>query len=153
MWWEICQNNIHFIYIHRRNQFAVNTSLRSHKNNFYEDIIDRCKAELDENEDNRFLKRFRFHFVYFYGLIKKEAERNGIKPSIKKLVDDNEYLKKFTNPIFERIVERIINLFYDEVDKDKYQNAPIRDLTMSLKHLEKLESKIMSRLPKFNLDK
>ena len=120
---------------------------------FYEDVLDRCKAELEENEDNRFLKRFRFHFVYFYGLIKKEAERNGIKPSIKKLVDDNEYLKKFTNPIFERIVERIINLFYDEVEKDKYQNAPIRDLTMSLKHLEKLESKIMSRLPKFNLDK
>ena len=118
---------------------------------FYEDILERCKKEAEKKDENRFLKRFRYHFLYFYGLIKKEAESQGIKPASKKLVNDKEYLSNFTDPIFARIVERIVDLFYDEVEKDKYQNAPIRDLTMSSKHLQKLENKIMSRLPKLNI--
>ena len=82
----------------------------------------------------------------------KELEKNDLKISVKKLVDDKDYLKKFTEPLYGRIVERIIDLYYDEVEKDEYKNAPIRDLTISSKHLAKLESKIMSKLPKVDLN-
>lgn len=119
---------------------------------FYEDILERCKAEAKKKEENRFLKRFRFHFLYFYRKIMKELEKNDLKISVKKLVDDKDYLKKFTEPLYGRIVERIIDLYYDEVEKDEYKNAPIRDLTISSKHLAKLESKIMSKLPKVDLN-
>ena len=119
---------------------------------FYEDILERCKIEVKKKEENRFLKRFRFHFLYFYRKIVKALEKNDVKISLKKLVDDKEYLKKCTEPLFERIVERIINLYYDEVEKDEYKNAPIRDLTISSKHLSTLENKIMSRLPKINFE-
>ena len=82
----------------------------------------------------------------------KELEKNDVKVSAKKLVDDKEYLKKFTDPLYERIVEKVINLYYDELEKDEYKNAPIRDLTISSKHLSKLENKIMSRLPKVDFN-
>ena len=36
-------------------------------------------------------------------------------------------------------------------EKDQYKNAPIRDLTISSKVLEKLDKVIMSRLPKLDI--
>ena len=57
--------------------------------------------------------------------------------NVKKLVDNEEYLQKLTKPIFEKIVDKIINLYHLEVEKDQYKNAPIRDLTISSKVLEK----------------
>ena len=117
----------------------------------YEEILKKCSEEAKENENNRFLKRFRFHFLYFYRKIIKESEKKNIKISDKKIADDEEYLEKVSGPIFERIVEKIISLYHLEVEKDEYKNAPIRDLTISSKVLEKLEKAIMSRLPKIDL--
>lgn len=118
---------------------------------FYEDILNRCSKETELNEENRFLKRFRFHFLHFYRKIMKEIEKNGLKINVKKLVDDAEYLEKLTKPLFEKIVDKIINLYHLEVDKDQYKNAPIRDLTISSKVLEKLDKVIRSRLPKIDI--
>ena len=81
----------------------------------------------------------------------KEIEKNGLKINVKKLVDDAEYLEKLTKPLFEKIVDKIINLYHLEVDKDQYKNAPIRDLTISSKVLEKLDKVIRSRLPKIDI--
>ena len=118
---------------------------------FYEDILDKCSKESELNEDNRFLKRFRYHFLHFYKKVMKGIEKNGQKINVKKLVDDDKYLQNLTKPIFEKIVDKIINLYHLEVEKDQYKNAPIRDLTISSKVLEKLDKAIMSRMPKIDL--
>lgn len=117
----------------------------------YEMILEKCKEEIKENEDIRYLKRFRYHFLYFFNKIIKQIEEKGSKISIKNLANDKNYLNKLAEPIFDKISEKIIDLYAFEVDKDKYQNAPIRDMTISSKSLEKLEKSILSRAIKINV--
>ena len=119
---------------------------------FYDDILKRCSEKVKVNEEYRYFKRFRYHFLYFYNLIKKslESEKN-IKANNKRLVDEPEYLQKFTNEIFEKISEKIADLYIDETDKDEYKNAPIRDLTINRRHKDKLEKKLLTSLPKVKI--
>lgn len=115
---------------------------------FHENIISLCKQRATEDEDLKYLKRFRFHFLYF---IKKSIDyirdKKEINISIKKLLNNKDYLDTFFVDIFEIIYDQINDLVIDETDKQTGpQNAPIRDLTISRDHLDKLHKKIEKKI-------
>ena len=116
---------------------------------FYNDIVKRCNIEKKENKDLMYLKRFRFHFLHFYGKLKDAWEDKYKKIiDLKKLLNDSEYLDKFTESAFERIKDKINDLYINEEQKDEYKNAPIRDMTINKNHLIPLEKKILASIPK-----
>ena len=78
-------------------------------------------------------------------------KKNGVTVNIRKLLNDKQYLENFTEEIYLRIKDKIVDLFEDERSKNKYQNAPIRDMTINKDHLERLERKILSSIPKIKL--
>ncbi len=116
---------------------------------FYNDIIDKCSEEKKDDKKFMYLKRFRYHFLYFYKKLKKKIEEKNKKDfTLKKLLNDQEYLENLTNPMFERIKDKINDLYVTEEKKNKYKNAPIRDMTINKDHLEPLEDKILGVVPK-----
>jgi len=115
----------------------------------YENIIRNCEEYKKKKQDLRYLKRFRYHFLYFYREIIGHFNEKTNEINFKKLNNEDK-LKKFTNLAFEKISDAIIDLYIDEEDKDLYKNAPIRDLTISKDHLERLKKKILSKLVKFS---
>lgn len=119
---------------------------------YYHDILPRCGEDKKDNEELMYLKRFRFHFLYFYKKMKDAYEKkNNVTVNIRKLLNDKQYLENFTEEIYLRIKDKIVDLFEDERAKNKYQNAPIRDMTINKDHLERLERKILSSIPKIKL--
>ena len=117
----------------------------------FQDINQKCEEYKEKNIELRYLKRFRYHFLFFYKLILDHLSKQG-KINLKKLMKNKEVLYKFTNPAFEKISDNIIDLYVDETNKDAYKNAPIRDLTISKDHLETLKKKISNKLVNFNID-
>ena len=119
---------------------------------YYCDILKRCEVEKKQNKNLMYLKRFRFHFLYFYAKMKDGWEKKtGKTANLRKLLNDSQYLDNFTEQIFERIKDKINDLYIDEKKDNKYGNAPIRDMTINKNHLEPLEQKILASIPKINL--
>ena len=121
---------------------------------FHENIISSCKERSAENEELKYLKRFRFHFLFFIkNTIDYIADSKGLNISSKKLIDNKEYFNNFFENIFEIIYDQINDLVVDETEKQVgVQNAPIRDLTISRSHLEKLDKKIERKVTRMKFD-
>ena len=68
---------------------------------------------LKDDKKFMYLKRFRYHFLYFYKKLKiKIEEKNKRDFNLKKLLNDQEYLENLTDPMFERIKDKINDLTF-----------------------------------------
>ena len=124
---------------------------------FHEKIIFNCKTRADEMEELKYLKRFRFHFLYYINKIINYIDENKPQKVIKKkLINNKEYLDEFFGKIFDIIYDQITGLVDDIQSQQRedgvIQNAPIRDLTINKTQRDKMLNKIEKKLVRMNFD-
>ncbi len=109
-----------------------------------------CVTYIGDNAAGHYVKTV--HNGIEYGVMQMIAEAYEIFRSVYKLKAP-EIAKIFKKYNRGKLKSYLFEISAEVLDKkDEYKNAPIRDLTISSKHLAKLESKIMSKLPKVDLN-
>ena len=123
----------------------------------HERVILNCKKRAEEMDELKYLKRFRFHFLYFFNKVINYIDDNkSQKVNKRKLINKKDYLNNFFEAIFDIIYDQITELV-DDIQTDQkeqgiIQNAPIRDLTINRTQRDKLYNRIEKKLVRKNFD-